>query len=704
MLKITFCCAGLLASLGALGQSNSPGDDRRLESIVISATREPASGFDLPVSVSRVERSRIQDMQALVNLSESLAVVPGLNIQNRQNFAQDLQISLRGFGARASFGVRGIRLLTDGIPATAPDGQGQISHFDLGSAGHIEVLRGPFSALYGNASGGVIALYTETPPSSLWQAAINGGSYGSMRAGIKAGGQAAFGDYLADVAHFATDGYRAHSETDRDNVNAKLDFTLGESARLGLVLNGVRLDAQDPLGLDRQQFALDPRSVAPVALQFDTRKEVTQSQLGATYDVDFDADKLSVLLYGGDRSTTQFLAIPISAQQSPAHSGGVVDLDRGYWGSDAHWTHRPHDVDGDAAWRLTAGISYDDLREHRRGYENFVGSVTGIQGRLRRDEINTVVGFDQYAQWEWEPGTRWLLLAGLRHSDLKFHSDDRYIVPGNGDDSGEKSFEATTPVLGLTFKPHESWRLHAAYGRGFETPTTTELAYRSTGAQTGLNLGLQAAHSDQYEVGAKYSHANTAIELTGFVIDARDELAVLANSGGRAVYQNIGATRRRGIELSSTATWGRGVATNLAYTHIDARYRTDFTSCNSTPCVPAPVSAGNRIPGIPAQIFYAELTWQYAPAGLTLGAEVRAVDRLFVDDFNRESAPGYATFGARAQLEQRHARWRFVEFLRVDNLADRRYAGSVIVNESNQRYYEPAAERSYLLGFTVERR
>lgn len=694
----TLFCTALLWSCAAFGESPNPGIPR-LESIIVSSAYE-AARRDLPVSLSRIAGERIQQGQALVNLSESLARVPGLNVQNRQNYAQDLQISARGFGARASFGVRGIRLFTDGIPATAPDGQGQVSHFDLGSAGHIEVLRGPFSVLYGNASGGVIALYTEPPPARLLQMSLNVGSDAAVRGAVKAGLQSEYGDYLFDLARFRTDGYREHSAARRDNFNAKADFDWRAAGTLSLVLNGMRLDAQDPLGLERAQFETQPRGVAASALQFDTHKQVTQSQLGAVYRVNIDdANRLSAMAYGGERATEQFLAVPIGAQQAPTHAGGMIDLERSYWGSDARWSHGAADAD----WRVTAGLSYDALREQRRGYENFIGATTGVRGALRRDEINTVTSFDQFAQAEWQPAPRWLLLAGLRRTEVKFRSRDRYITAGNGDDSGNRSYAATTPVAGITFKPKESWRVHAAYGRGFETPTANELAYRSTGAATGLNLALQAARSKQYEAGVQYANASIELTLAAFAIDTRDELAVLANSAGRAVYQNIGATRRRGFEFGGTLPLANGFATTLAYTYVDARYRSVFSSCSGTPCSLGTVSANNRIPGVPTHAGFAELTWQ-ASAGLSFGAELRAAGRVFTDDFNSDSAPAYAVFGGRMQLEQRRARWRFREFLRIDNLTDRRYAGSVIVNESNRRYFEPAPGRTYLLGFAIERR
>src|ERR1700678_4313319 len=179
-----------------------------LDSVVVTATRIAENSRDLPVSVDRIDAQTIRDGQLQVNLSESLMTVPGVSAQSRQNYAQDLQLSVRGFGARSSFGVRGIRLYSDGIPGTMPDGQGQFSQFDLGSADHIEVLRGPFSALYGNSSGGVISLYSEDgPPGGAVTATAAWGDYDQHRYALKPAGTTSDLNYLIDLTHFDTDGY-----------------------------------------------------------------------------------------------------------------------------------------------------------------------------------------------------------------------------------------------------------------------------------------------------------------------------------------------------------------------------------------------------------------------------------------------------------------------------------------------------------------
>src|SRR5271166_6459237 len=315
-----------------------------LSPVVVTATRLAQASFDLPVAVDRVERAAIQAGQLQVNLSESLDAVPGASVENRQNYAQDLQVSIRGFGARSSFGVRGVRLYADGIPGTMPDGQGQFSQFDLGSADHIEVLRGPFSALYGNSSGGVIAIFTQDgPPGFDLGATASLGPFDTHRYALKAAGGQGNLNYTVDAAHFETDGYREHSAAERNNFNSKLRVDLNPDAGLTLIANAVETPyVGDPLGLTQAQMAVDPTQAGVNALAYDTRKNLSQEQAGIAYDQNFGADlSLSAIVYGGHRATTQFQAILQANELAKAtNPGGVIDLARSFGGTDVHLTDR----------------------------------------------------------------------------------------------------------------------------------------------------------------------------------------------------------------------------------------------------------------------------------------------------------------------------------------------------------------------------
>ena len=661
--------------------------------VVTSATRTERDSFDLPVAIDSVDKSVIQEDRPQVNLSEALNRVPGIAILNRQNYAQDLQISSRGFGARSTFGVRGIRLVADGIPATMPDGQAQAASFDLSSAERIEVMRGPFSSLYGNAAGGVIQVFTaDGPPEPTLNGSLYGGSYGMYKAGLQFGEQRGRFNYLLDASRFHTDGYRNHSTATRDQTNAKFKLPLQSGIVTMLVNTLDQPETQDPLGLNRAQVITNPRQADPSASTFNTRKSVRQNQVGLVYDLNLGgADKLQAKTYLGDRQVTQYLAIPLAAQAAATSSGGVVDLDRGYEGLGLRWTHSVSE--GARPLTFSTGLDYDRMAEHRRGYIN----NSGVSGALKRDEDDTVTNTDVYAQLEWKFAPRWNASAGMRHSRVHFDSKDYFIVPGNPNDSGSMSYSKTTPVAGIVFSAAPAWNVYANLGRGFETPTFAELAYRPGGA-TGLNFALQPSTSLHKEIGVKGKIGATArLNLALFHINTNDEIVVNTAAGGRTTFKNAPQTRREGIEFSVESYLGAGFEAYLAYTWLDAQFTLPFTS--GTPAVTVP--AGNKLPGVPAYTLFGELIWRHAATGFHAGLELRASGKVYVNDVNSGFADPYTIGNLRAGFEQRGKTWRLTEFVRVDNVTDRQYIGSVIVADSNGRFYEPSPGRNYLLGISA---
>ncbi len=674
-----------------------------LPAIVVTATRSEKPSFEVPASVDSVRMVDVRD-SAGINPSEFLDGIPGVLARDRQNYAQDEQISIRGFGARSTFGVRGVRLYTDGIPATMPDGQGQVSHFNLDSAERIEVLRGPFSALYGNSSGGVIEIFTadgSDPPRIGLDA--TGGSFGTWRASANARGFSGPLGYNLDLTHFQTSGYRDHSAAKRESGNAKLTWTNASGGKLTLLANTLAIPgAQDPLGLTREQFEQDPSGVAGVALQYDTRKSVHQAQAGAVWEQELGhGQRLRVLGYAGQRDIVQYLSVPVGAQGNPLHSGGVIDLGSRYGGTDARWSWQ-----GELAGRdfeVTAGVAWDRQRQHRLGYENFVGEALGVRGALRRDEHDTVRDFDQYAQATWQFADHWSVLAGVRHSDVAFDADDRYVTGANPDDSGSVDYGATTPVAALSWQPDARVHAYASWGRGFETPTFSELGYRADGG-AGFAFDLVPARSRNAELGLKLRPVD-ALEarLALFRADTRDELAVATSAGGRTTYQNIGEARRSGAEASLAWRPATDWRLQLAWTRVDARFRSGFLACSGVPCFEpdTPVPAGSRIPGIPRNVLDARLDWG-GETGWHAGTDVRYLAEVPVNDTGSDAAPAYTVADASLGYAGRHAAGRWNAFVRVDNLFDRRYAGSVIVNDSNGRFFEPAPGRTFLVGFALD--
>jgi iron complex outermembrane receptor protein len=661
-------------------------ETRQLPEVVVSVSRSEQRRFDAPAAVDAVQVDPFRSASPLVNLSELLSTVPGIQVRERQNYAQDLQVSVRGFGTRSTFGVRGVRILIDGIPATMPDGQGQAATASLTSATRIEVLRGPMAQLYGNAAGGVVQVFTKDPPIAPEPASgtvsVGAGSDNQRLLGASIGGGTETLGALLDVSHFSTGGYRDHSAAERTTINAKVVARPSSDTRITAIYNNFdQPKSQDPLGLRRAQFETNPRQVDPVAIRFDTRKTIEQQQAGVVVDHRLSAsDTLNARAYGGTRQVFQTLSFIGGA----ASSGGVVDLDRGYGGAGLNWTHKMQANGMPLNW--TVGVEADRQREHRRGFDN----NSGTPGALRRDEIDYASDLDFFGQVDWTFDPQWRLIAGLRASRVRLSVNDSYITPTNPDDSGSVQYRNTSPVVGLLWRAADDVNVYANLGKGFETPTLAESAY-SAGNAAGPNLSLQPSTSVQAEIGTKIKSGRHAVDLAIFDARSKNEI-VPSSTNGRSIFQNVDGVQRRGAEASWQAEWGR-IATRVGYTWLDA----SFTKAFSATAPARTVAAGNRLPGVPAHSLATEV--QYRPADkVTTALEMRIESKVYVDDVNSETAPGYAALNARAGYEFRAGPANMYLFGRIDNLLDKKYAGSVIVNEGNRRFYEPAPGRRFFIG------
>ena len=698
---IAALCAtsGVFSAHGSAMAADEP-QAAQIPVVIVTGSRIEQDSFDFPAAVDIVDAARIGDTQMRVNASEALAAVPGLVVHNRENYAQDLQISSRGFGARSAFGVRGVRLIADGIPASMPDGQGQAATFNLDLAERIEVLRGPFSALYGNHSGGVIQLFTREgggPPAL--ETTVSGGSDGMRKIDIGAQGETDGISYLIDASRFDTDGYRDHSAARRDQGFIKLTARPSDTSRLAVTASTLNQDdTQDPLGVTWATFQRDPRAGEidttdpqtprrTLAERYNTRKSIEHHQGGATFEQRFGEDRLRFTAWAGNRQVIQYQSFSRGFQAPPTHSGGVVDFDRDFYGADLQWLAVRQAWGGKLS--TTLGLEYSRSEDDRQGYENFVGNEFGVKGALRRDETNTLSNLDPYVQTQWEGGP-WVLTAGLRRSSLDVEVSDRFL--SNGNDSGSVDFSKWTPVVAALYKVSPQLNVYASAARGFETPTLNELFYSAGG--TGFNFRLQPAVSQNVEIGAKAKLGkDTRIEAALFQVRTDDELVVESSSGGRTSYRNASETLRRGAEVSLDSELGAGFSTRVALTLLRATYETGFGS----------VPAGSRLPGVPRANLFGELAWKDAGGRFGAALETVASSKVYAEDSNTEQpAPGHAVFNARVQARQTVDRWRFRQFVRLNNLFDRSYVGSVIVGDANRRYYEAAPGRQWMVGVSAQ--
>jgi iron complex outermembrane receptor protein len=675
--------------------------------IVVTVSRQATKAQDTPAAIDVVERADLRLGQPQINLSESLSRVPGLVIQNRQNYAQDLQISSRGFGSRASFGIRGIKLIVDDIPATIPDGQGQGAVFPLSTLSRIEVLRGPWAVAYGNASGGVINAFSE-PAGAEPGAGVSllGGSYGQRKWDARVSAATDSARVLVDANRFTTDGYRDHSRTVREQSYAKANFTPRESDSLTLTAGSLdQPETQDPLGLTRAQFEENPRQAGAGAVQFDTRKSVRHRQGGAVYEAKARGLDIKLLGYTGTRRVEQFLSTPVGAQVPATSSGGVVDLDREFAGTGLRIGQQGE------RQQWVAGLDHDVTEERRRGFNNFSDDVShnfsdqasqtpGVAGRLRRSELNTVTGSDVFAQGTWRFDERFSVQAGVRTSRTKFDSRDDFVSSGNGDDSGRATYRNTSPAAGLLFKQSPEVNWYASVSRGFETPTFAELAYRRDG-RTGLNFDLQPSKSRNAEIGAKVRVAKAwRLDVAVFDITTDREIVPATNSGGRTTFQNAGKTSRRGIELGGDWNTGGDWSAALALAYLNAKFEDGFVSSNTVSGVTTTrtVESGNRLPGVPRETAFAEVAWRKAKPGFSAALEMVRRGKMPADDRNTAWVQGFTAWNLRLMHSAQLGGAELASFVRIDNVLDRKYAGSVIVNEANERYFESAPGRSGFVG------
>ncbi|MCU4433291.1 TonB-dependent receptor [Acinetobacter pittii] len=687
-----------------------------LPTLHVEATRTDTTYLQTPASVFRIDAPQV-DTSSQVNLTEVVKGVPSLQIRNRENYAQDLQLSMRGFGARSTFGVRGIRLYVDGIPATMPDGQGQTSNIDLSSLDHVEVLTGPFSSLYGNSSGGTILTSTkEGQGKDSIELSYSGGSHDKSRAGLVLQGGAKGANepnYVISSSYFDTDGYREHSGAEKVLNNAKLSWNLDDGSKINWVTNYVKIHADDPMGLERKDWQANPKQIAPYVkkMGFNARKDIEQTQTGITWFKPInDKNELYAMAYLGNRQVTQYQSIPqgqvvvengkpvYTGQKSPKHAGGVIDFERNYYGADFRWTGKellPNTT-------VSIGVVLDAMDEDRKGFENFnADGIYGVKGNLRRDEDNTLWNIDPYLQASWQFLPTWRLDTGVRYSNVHYKSKDHFTSRPdeygtvNGDDSGKIDYDKVLPSAALSWQILPKLLAYVSYAKGFETPTFTEMAYRPDG-ESGFNFDLTASTSDTYETGLKSQNQLGDFTLAIFQTKTKDDIVSAGNSNGRSTFRNADKTLREGLEFAWNKKLWRDLTATASYTYLDATFDADIPALGSIAQIPS----GNAIPGIAKNQAYASLAWQPSH-GLYGGVDVQYMDKVYVNDTNSDAAPSYSVTSANVGYAWVMGDWKVNSFARVDNLFDKNYAGSVIVNDGNGRYFEPADGRNWSAGLRV---
>jgi len=667
-----------------------------LPTVTVSVTRNELPLAKIPLSIQSVYRNQIGRARPTWGLDEALVTVPGVFVANRYNFSQDQRISIRGFGARSAFAVRGIKILLDGIPQTLPDGQGQLTNLELGEVDRIEVLRGSASALFGNASGGVISIWTRPPAiESLYQEArFVGGTFGE-RSGrtwnkwqsttaMRVGG----GTAQMTVSRLDYEGERDHSAADQRVLNAQLRMPFADGWSLMLSTDvGDNPRADNPGSLTLAELQANRDTVPALNTNRNAGKDVTQIQSGATLR--------RTMTNGGEATVTVFgltrdLKNPITTT--------YIDLDRVAYGARTSVGY-PLPL-GSLAHRLTAGFDFQRQRDDRENF-NYLNTPgdSATRGNVRSlDQLEHVTEFGPFVQSALELSPRTTIMAGLRYDWVKFAVRDRLIVGTNPDDSGERLMRALSGSLGIAVNPSRSLTVYGNVGSSFETPTTTELANSPSGAG-GFNTGLKPQHAWNFELGARGSLAQRfTYNVALFQAEVRDALIPYEIAAPRFFYRNAGSTRHQGLEVGGDLSVVPGLSLGAAWTYSDYRFREyTFTDTAGTH-----VLGGRPLAGIPDN--WLNLTIRAQPAALAgAWAEVQPAyssGYLVSDVANTRTSPWWST-NVRAGWDGKAGTTRLSPFIGINNALNHQYVSSVVINAARGRFYEPAPGRNVYLGISI---
>ncbi len=672
---------------------------------VVSVTRANPPINRIPQAVQLVDKTEISRARPTWGLDEALATVPGVYAANRYNFSVDQRISIRGFGARSAFAVRGIKVLLDGIPQTLPDGQGQLTNLELTAADHIEVLRGSSSALFGNASGGVISIWSDpaAPRQVVQEVRFTGGTFDRHDLNVfnPYGGETWYkgetstqfrvgsGSGLVTLSQLAFNGERQHSRADIRNFNGRFHFPVAQGWSLAVVADyGDDPRADNPGALTAQELAVNPDSAARLNITQRAGKDVWQAQGGATLRHEFaSGGEATVTLFGLRRALTN----PTVA--------AYIDLNR--WAYGARATVVREVPLGTLQQRITAGIDFQEQRDDRINYSNVSGQPDTVQ--LSQLEHVTEVG--PFVQSAVQVAPRVTVTGGLRYDWLNFKADDRYVTATNPDDSGRRLMSALSGSVGVAVTPSDAVTVYGNVGTSFETPTTTELTNRP-GSAGGFNPSLQPQKATTYELGVRGDwRGRLNYSLAVFQANVRDQLIPFPDTLQRVYYQNAGRSIHRGVELGANLALGAGLNLLAAYTFADYRYdRFQFITVNTA--IPPDTTVHDlrdrAIPGIPKQWLHVVVQARPAWAGGAWAEleETHSSSYLVDDTLSTRTSPWWTT-NVRLGWDGTVESVRLRPFVGFNNLFNRSYVGSVVINAARGRYYEPAPGRNMYLGFSL---
>lgn len=652
--------------------------------VIVEATHISLPINKAPLAISKIERKQIVRAHTQLGLDESIASIPGIVLQNRFNFAQDLRISIRGFGARANFGIRGVKILVDGIPETLADGQGSVDSIDLTSIGSIEVLRGPSSSLYGNASGGVIRIESDFDnPINGIEARLASGGNGYKKHQIHFNGNNEQLSYIASISHLDIDGYRQHSEHKNTLFNTRMRYTFKDNATLKLVLNHTDQPlANDPGGVNLTTLINDRTAARDRNIRLNAGEELEQTRIGFHYQRDIGSN--------GEFSIRNYHSWRNFEGRIPIANNGVIDLNRYYTGGGLMYLHR-NTIAGLSSNSII-GIDYDYQNDDRNRFEN----INGLAGKQVLNQREKVTNSALYLQNQIHLNERWLVSSGLRYDEISFR-----VIDYRHGNSGIRSLHQLSPMLGSSFAITGQATIYANLSSAFESPTTTELALADS---TGLNTKLNPQSATNYELGVKgrvNSHSQRyQYSLALFNIDVEQEIIALEDNLGRDIFVNAGESSRHGIELSLASqmnvTQLQGtIDTSVAYTYSDFSYKT-FTDKNGNNF------SGKALPGLPRNTLHLALNYQsHQRNGLFANLDILYLDQFALNNANTEYMESSLLTDLRAGLRFAKRDTSIEPFIGISNLFNEVYSANARINAFGGRFYESGPKRNLYAGLSI---
>ena len=664
-----------LNSVVIFAQIDTTTTPKELEPVTISSSRFIAKDIQTPLSITVIDQSRLQIGQSKISLFESLGAVPGVFATNSENFAQDLRISIRGFGARAAFGIRGIKIISDGIPESIPDGTAKVGNLDVGMMERMEVIKGPSSGLYGNASGGVISLFSENPKEHFAELQTNFGAFGLQRYQFKTGQEIGKVMYFVSASRLLSTGYRGQSSIERNFLNGKVVYNFTDKNKLTFLANYIDSPlAQDPGALIQSELDLNRQQVRPQNITFNASETFKQQRIALIYDHIFnDKHQINTRVFYLNRDFTSRQALQASGQ---------IAFNRDFAGGGFNYQFTTK------KYRLKAGLDLENQQDNRKRFDN----LSGKEGTLKLDQIEQFRNIGVFLLQEFTIIPKLKLSLNTRFDDIRLQISDKFLTDGN--QSATQSFQRFSPMAGVSFSPMLSQAIFANVSTNFETPSLNELSNNPTGLG-GFNPDLNPQKSRNYEMGYKgILGKKFRADISLFYVEVEDEIVPyqLPNQVGRTYFRNAGLSERKGLEMGLTYKIRSGLTTYFNYTYSDFKYKNYITTAGKFD--------GNTLPGIPRHNIYGEIRY-FPRIGMYAIAQIRSIGELYADDANLTKNNSYTTVNLRVGYRKQIKSLTLEPFIGINNIFDEIYNANVQINATFNRYFEPAAGSFVFGGLTV---